>query len=81
MMQEDELPIFNWIWFGLYRNEGGMSAYTYGMEVFGKGRNGGAEHRRQPGELRDFLASLVSYVLENDVELHDRGNHRLFGRR
>nr|WP_279323859.1 DUF4253 domain-containing protein [Anaerotruncus colihominis] len=71
MMQEDELPIFNWIWFGLYRNEGGMSAYTYGMEVFGKDEmevlNTGAE----PGELRDFLASLVSYVLENDVELHD----------
>ena len=71
MMQEDELPIFNWIWFGLYRNEGGMSAYTYGMEVFGKDEmevlNAGAE----PGELRDFLASLVSYVLENDVELHD----------
>lgn len=25
----------------------------------------------EPGELRDFLASLVSYVPENDVELHN----------
>ena len=25
MMKEDELPIFNWIWFGLYRSEGGLN--------------------------------------------------------
>ena len=36
MLKEDELPIFNWIWFGLYRSEGGLNGYTYGMEVFGK---------------------------------------------
>ena len=36
MMLEDELPIFNWIWFGLWRDENGMNGYTYGMDVFGK---------------------------------------------
>ena len=36
MMKEDELPIFNWVWFGLYRSEGGLNGYTYGMDVFGK---------------------------------------------
>ena len=36
MMQEDELPIFNWIWFGLWKNEKGLNGYTYGMEAFGK---------------------------------------------
>lgn len=35
-MKEDELPIFNWIWFGLYRSEGSKNAQTYGMDVFGK---------------------------------------------
>ena len=71
MLQNDELPIFNWIWFGLYRDENGMNAYTYGMDVFGKDEMEVLGTDAEPSNLRDFLASLVSYVLENDVELHD----------
>ena len=71
MLKEDELPIFNWIWFGLYRNENGMNGYTYGMDVFGKDEMEVLGTDANPNQLRDFLASLVSYVLENDVELHD----------
>ena len=71
MLQNDELPIFNWIWFGLYRDENGMNAYTYGMDVFGKDEMEVLGTDAEPSDLRDFLASLVSYVLENDVELHD----------
>ena len=71
MMHEDELPIFNWIWFGLYRSEGGMNAYTYGMDVFGKDEMEVLDADAQPDDLRNFLASLVSYVLEGDVDLHD----------
>ena len=33
MMQNDELPIFNWIWFGLWRDENGMN----GSYVLGNG--------------------------------------------
>ena len=71
MMQEDELPIFNWIWFGLWRDEKGLNGYTYGMETFGKDEMEVLGTDAEPSDLRDFLASLVSYVLENDVELHD----------
>ena len=80
MMQEDELPIFNWIWFGLifnwiwfglWRDENGLNGYTYGMEAFGKDEMEVLGTNADPNDLRDFLASLVSYVLENDVELHD----------
>ena len=71
MMQEDELPIFNWIWFGLWRDENGMNGYTYGLDVFGKDEMEILGTDAKPSDLRDFLASLVSYVLENDVELHD----------
>ena len=56
-MKEDSLPIYNWIWFGLYRTEKGISGYTYGMECFGK--------------VRDFLASMAGYVLEYDAVLND----------
>ena len=71
MMQDGELPIFNWIWFGLWRSENGMNGYTYGMDVFGKDEMEVLGTDAKPSDLRDFLASLVSYVLENDVELHD----------
>ena len=71
MLKEDELPIFNWVWFGLYRSEGGLNGYTYGMDVFGKEEMEVLNTDAEPEELRDFLASLASYVLENDVELHD----------
>ncbi len=71
MMKEDELPIFNWIWFGLYRSEGGLNGYTYGMDVFGKEEMEVLNANAEPGELRDFLASLASYVLACDVTLKD----------
>ena len=73
MMQEDELPIFNWIWFGLWRDENGINGYTYGLDSFGKEEMEVLGTDAKPSDLRDFLASLVSYVLENDVELHDGG--------
>ena len=71
MMKEDELPIFNWIWFGLYRSEGGLNGYTYGMDMFGKEEMEVLNADTEPEELRDFLASLSSYVLACDVMLKD----------
>lgn len=71
MMKEDELPIFNWIWFGLYRSEGGLNGYTYGMDVFGKEEMEVLNIDAEPEDLRDFLASLASYVLACDVTLKD----------
>ena len=71
MMKEDELPIFNWVWFGLYRSEGGLNGYTYGMDVFGKDEMEVLNADAEPEELRDFLASLASYVLACDVTMKD----------
>ena len=71
MLKEDELPIFNWVWFGLYRSEDGLNGYTYGMDVFGKEEMEVLNTDAEPEELRDFLASLASYVLACDVTLQD----------
>ena len=71
MLKKDELPIFNWVWFGLYRSEGGLNGYTYGMDVFGKEEIEVLNTDAEPEELRDFLASLASYVLACDVTLQD----------
>ncbi|UQT46823.1 DUF4261 domain-containing protein [Flavonifractor plautii] len=58
MMLEDELPIFNWIWFGLWRDENGMNGYTYGMDVFGKDEMEVLGTDAEPGDLRDFWPAL-----------------------
>ncbi len=71
MLKDDELPIFNWIWFGLYRNEKGVCGYTYGMDAFGKDEIEVLDTDADPNDLRDFMASIVSYILDDDVELHD----------
>ena len=71
MLKEDELPIFNWVWFGLYRSERGLNGYTYGMDVFGKEEMEVLNADAEPEDLRDFLASLASYVLACDVTLKD----------
>ena len=70
-VKEDLLPIYNWIWFGLYRSEKGVCGYTYGMEAFGKPELEVVNADAQPSEIRDFLANLVSYVLEYDAVLQD----------
>lgn len=71
MMKEDELPIFNWIWFGLYRHEAGVCCYTYGMHTFGKDEMEVLDAGGEPSEVREFLSDLVAYVLEYDVTLKD----------
>lgn len=71
MMKEDKLPIYNWIWFGLYRTENGISGYTYGMDVFGKEEMEVLNVQAEPSDVQDFLASLVFYVLERDATLQD----------
>ena len=71
MMKADMLPIFNWIWFGLYESERGLCGYTDGLEQFGRDEIEVLNTDAQPKDLRAFLISLASYVLENNLELHD----------
>lgn len=71
MIKNDELPIFNWIWFGLYKGKEGICCYTYGMDIFGKDNMEVINADASPADVRDFLASLVAYVLEYDVILND----------
>lgn len=71
MIKEEALPIFNWIWFGLYQNDNGVSAYTYGMDVFGKYELEILDADEKPGKLMEFISSIVSYILLTDVELQD----------
>lgn len=71
-MNDDALPVLAWIWFGLYAEDGGLRAYTYGMESFGRREIAvldadGVDAR----ELWGFIFSMASYVLECGQTLED----------
>lgn len=71
MMKDGEFPIFNLIWFGLYRSERGVCGYTYGMECFGKDEMEVLDADAEPSDVQNFLSSMAAYVIEYDVTLND----------
>lgn len=71
VMKEGELPLNNWIWFGLHRREGGVCGYTYGMDVFGKEELEVLDADADPLAVREFLVSLAGYVIGSDVTFND----------
>ena len=71
MMKEDLFPLFNQIWFGIYPTEDGWAGYTYGLENFGKKELEVLPVNAEPNELRDFLVSVTSYLIDADVTLKD----------
>ena len=71
LAEEGELPILNLVWFGLYRTEGGMGAYTDGLRCFGRDELEVVDSAAAPDALRGFLIDIALYVLEEDVVLRD----------
>lgn len=71
MIENGDLPIFDLVWFGLGREEGGVSAYTCGMACFGKDEMEIVNSKQQPSEIRDMLINITEYVISEDVYLHD----------
>lgn len=73
LMKQDELPIMNWVWFGLYRNEKQAGIYTYGMKKFGKDEMEVYVDldKADLNRIRNFLVGVAAYVLEYNVILRD----------
>ena len=71
MIRDGALPIFTWVWFGLYRTENGLSTYTYGMKAFGKLELEILDADEEAGKLLSFISAISSYVLQDDVEFKD----------
>ena len=71
-MKDDDLPIHAWIWVGLYSNGQTISAYTYGMEAFGRREMEVLDvEGATAGDVWGFLSAMASYVLECDQTLED----------
>ena len=71
MIENGDLPLFDLIWFGLCGGEDGVSAYTCGMKCFGKDEMEIVDSKENPGEIRDLLINIATYVIFEDVILHD----------
>lgn len=71
MLKTEELPILNWVWFGIYQTKKGVGGYTFGMRNFGKDEIEVLDTAVTPKEMSEFLMDLAVYVLDEDVVLRD----------
>lgn len=71
ILNEGYFPVTNLIWFGLYRGERGVCAYTYGMDLFGKDNIEILDTTLEPPDLYDLLVQIATYVITSDVTLKD----------
>lgn len=73
MMEDDGLPLLNWIWYGIYFDEKRAGVYTYGMRRFGKDEMEVIVDRETAdlNALRGFLLNITAYVLTENVTLRD----------
>lgn len=70
-LKEGELPVPLWVFIGLYQNLEGASAYTYGLRNFGKVEIEIAGSSKPLSDVFEMMFMTTSYVVENDVTLHD----------
>lgn len=69
MLDQGQLPLFNLVWFGLYRGEKGLCGYTSGLEALGYDEIEVLESAASPEQLAGFLADIAHYVVTQDVTL------------
>jgi len=70
--ENDMFPVENMIFIGLYAVEDNkVSAYTYGMEAFGKKEMEIIASSQNPEDIYYFLQGVADYVITSDVILQD----------
>ncbi|WP_342553825.1 DUF4261 domain-containing protein [Paenibacillus sp. FSL R7-0652] len=70
-LKDDELPVSLWVFIGLYQNAEGASAYTYGLRNFGKDEMEIIGSSKPLSDVFEMMFMTTTYVVENDVTLHD----------
>ncbi|MDO4676157.1 MAG: DUF4261 domain-containing protein [Anaerobiospirillum succiniciproducens] len=71
LIKENELPLDCWIWFGIHKTKKGYSAYTYGLEAFGKDELEVLDADCDPNQLRNFLFDVAENIIKNDLTFKD----------
>ena len=69
MMSDEDLPLYNWIYFGLRRENGKHSIYTYGLTDFGKMEMEIVDSENSLQDLNEMMFNMAHYVIAYDVAL------------
>jgi hypothetical protein len=69
MMSENDLPLYNWIYFGLREENGKNSVYTYGLAEFGKQEMEIIDSENSLEELSEMMFNMAHYVVSYNVTL------------
>lgn len=69
-MSEENLPLYNWLYFGLREINGKNSAYTYGLNDFGKKEIEIINSDKSLYELLEMLFNISHYILASNVSLN-----------
>ncbi|WP_346859350.1 DUF4261 domain-containing protein [uncultured Draconibacterium sp.] len=69
IMTENDLPLYNWIYFGLRTRNEKQSVYTYGLSDFGKSEMEIIDSEHSLEELNSIMFDLAHYVIANNVIL------------
>lgn len=72
-LQAGHFPIMNLVFFGLYSRDEGKTVcgYTYGLDSFGKQEMEILDSTQEVVDVLELLTEIASYVITNDVTLHD----------
>ena len=71
-MKNQLFPLMNLVWFSLYGGKnGGVSAYTCGMESLGYDEIEILDSKASMGEVVDLLLNICTYVVTENVILKD----------
>lgn len=71
MIKDDLFPLFNLVWFGLYRGKNGICGYTSGLRSLGYDEIEVIDSKQPASEVGDFLTDVANYVVDQDVVLQD----------
>lgn len=70
MMTDQDLPIYNWIYFGMRKENGKNSIYSYGLADFGKLEMEIVNSKHPMDELQELMFNLTHYVIASNVTLN-----------
>lgn len=71
MLNEETLPLYCWVYFGMLQESEGASGYTYGLQDFGMQEMEVVNSKNTLTEVHSMLYELTGYLLQKNVRLQD----------
>lgn len=70
-MDEQNLPLYIWVYFGISKEDNKQSIYTYGLNYFNKLNLEIVNSSQSFNDLAELMYNLVHYIIASDVILKD----------